>query len=110
MAADNMRTTRPRLGPLLVGYLDIAERRHEDRLLQIYHSVLVERGVAEDSRTVLGRLSDGLVMTGSRLATDVGLLQGVTPTPGGFWNVVVPRYPQALADLLPLVADGNCSC
>jgi hypothetical protein len=23
----------------------------------------------------------------------------VTPTPGGFWNVVFPRYAQALADL-----------
>jgi hypothetical protein len=40
-----------------------------------------------------------LVMSASRLATGVGLLPGVTPTPGGFWNVVFPRYARALADL-----------
>jgi hypothetical protein len=40
-----------------------------------------------------------LVMTASRLATGVGLLPGVTATPGGFWNIVFPRYAQALADL-----------
>jgi hypothetical protein len=89
------------LARFLVGYLDIAERRgHEDRLLQIYHSVLTERGVADYS---LEQCSDdyrmGLVMKASRLATGVGVLPGVTPTPGGFWNVVFPRYAQVLADL-----------
>ena len=40
-----------------------------------------------------------LVMTTSRLTNGVGLLPGVTPTPGGFWNIVFPRYARALADL-----------
>ena len=40
-----------------------------------------------------------LVMSASRLAAGVGLLPGVTPTPGGFWNAVFPRYARALADL-----------
>ena len=36
------------LARFLVGYLDIADRRgHEDRLLEIYHSLLTERGVAD---------------------------------------------------------------
>ena len=120
------------LARFLVSYLDIAERRgHEDRLLQNYHSLLTERGVADYS---LEQCWDdyrmGLVMSASRLATGVGLLPGVTPTPGGFWNVVFPRYAQALADLSvgellrpalqldaarcavqasALLADGNCS-
>jgi hypothetical protein len=91
----------PDLARFLVGYLDIADRRgHEDRLLQIYHSLLTERGVTDYS---LEQCRDdyrmALVMTASRLATGVGLLPGVTPTPGGFWNVVFPRYARALADL-----------
>ena len=127
-----MRTARPHLARFLVSYLDIAERRgHEDRLLQNYHSLLTERGVADYS---LEQCWDdyrmGLVMSASRLATGVGLLPGVTPTPGGFWNVAFPRYAQALADLSvgellrpalqldaarcavqasALLADGNCS-
>jgi Ecdysteroid kinase-like family len=102
---DWQLTTAARPGPdlarFLVGYLDIADRRgHEDRLLQVYHSLLIERGVADYS---LERCRDdyrmALVMSASRLATGVGLLPGVTPTPGGFWNVVFPRYARALADL-----------
>ena len=88
------------LARFLVSYLDIAERRgHEDRLLQNYHSLLTERGVADYSSSSAGTTIDGLMMSASRLATGVGLLSGVTPTPGGFWNVVFPRYAQALADL-----------
>jgi hypothetical protein len=91
----------PDLARFLVGYLDIADRRgHEDRLLQIYYSLLTERGVTDYS---LEQCRDdyrmALVMSASRLATGVGLLPGVTPTPGGFWNVVFPRYARALADL-----------
>jgi Uncharacterized oxidoreductase dhs-27 len=91
----------PDLARFLVGYLDTIDRRgHEDRLLQIYHSLLTERGVTDYS---LKQCRDdyrmALVMTASRLATGVGLLPGVTATPGGFWNIVFPRYAQALADL-----------
>jgi hypothetical protein len=89
------------LARFIVGYLHTAgRRRHEDRLLQIYHSVLTERGVTDYS---LEQCRDdyrmALVLPASRLATGVGLHPGVTPTPGGFWNVVFPRYARALADL-----------
>ena len=65
----------PDLARFLVGYLDTADRRgHEDRLLQIYHSLLTERGVTDYS---LKQCRDdyrmALVMTASRLATGVGL-------------------------------------
>ena len=40
LAADDRRPARPRLARFIVGYLHTAgRRRHEDRLLQIYHSV-----------------------------------------------------------------------
>jgi hypothetical protein len=89
------------LARFLVGYLDTADRRgHEDRLLQIYHSLLTERGVTDYSlKQCWDDYRMALVMTASRLATGVGLLPGVTATPGGFWNIVFPRYAQALADL-----------
>jgi Protein of unknown function (DUF1679)/Ecdysteroid kinase-like family len=89
------------LARFLVGYLDTADRRgHEDRLLQIYHSLLTERGVTDYSlKQCWDDYRMALVMTASRLATGVGLLPGVTATPGGFCNIVFPRYAQALADL-----------
>jgi Uncharacterized oxidoreductase dhs-27 len=89
------------LAHFLVGYLDTPERRrHENRLLAMYHSVLTQRGVAgyapdqcwDDYRLAL-------VLIASRLATAVGYHPGLTATPDGFWNVVFPRYALALADL-----------
>jgi hypothetical protein len=45
----------------------------EDRLLEICHSVLTERGVADyPLGAVQGRLRDGAAATASRLATPVG--------------------------------------
>ena len=89
------------LARFLVGYLDTAERRrHENRLLEIYHSVLTEHGVTDYSLEQCGddyRMA--LVMPASRLATGVGLHPGVARTPGGYWNIVFPRYARALADL-----------
>jgi hypothetical protein len=38
-------------------------------------------------------------MTVGRLATAVGFHPGLTATPDGDWNIVFPRYAQALADL-----------
>jgi hypothetical protein len=102
---DWQLTTPARPGPdlagSLVGHLETTERRrHENRLLEMYHSLLIQRGITgysfeqcwDDYRTAL-------VMTASRLATAVGHHSGLTATPDGYWNVVFPRYAQALADL-----------
>ena len=75
-------------------------RRHEDRLLEIYYSVLTERGVTdyplEHCRDDYGM---ALLLPASRLASAVGFHPGLTATPDGFWNVVYPRYARALIDL-----------
>jgi hypothetical protein len=89
------------LARFLVGYLDTTERRrHENRLLDMYHSVLIECGVAGYSpKQCWDDYCMALVLAASRLATAVGFHPGLTATPDGFWNVVFPRYAQALADL-----------
>ena len=89
------------LADFVVVHLDTSERRrHEDRLLEIYHSVLTERGVAAYS---LERCRDdygmAVLLPASRLATAVGLHPDLTATPDGFWNVAFPRYARALTDL-----------
>jgi hypothetical protein len=89
------------LADFIVAYLDTSERRrHEDRLLQIYHSVLTERGVADYA---LEQCKDdyrmALLLPASHLAMAVGLHPGLTATPDGFWNIVFPRYARALTDL-----------
>jgi hypothetical protein len=97
------RAARPvlDLADCIVRHLGIFERRrHEDRLLRIYHSVLAERGVADYS---LKQCRDdyrmALLLPASRLASAVGFYPGLTATPDGFWNVVFPRYARALNDL-----------
>jgi hypothetical protein len=102
---DWQLTTPARPGPdlagFLVGHLETTERRrHENRLLEMYYSVLIQHGITgysfeqcwDDYRTAL-------VMTASSLATAVGFHPGLTAMSDGFWNVVFPRYAQALADL-----------
>jgi hypothetical protein len=89
------------LADFIVAYLDTSERRrHEDRLLEIYHSVLTERGVADYP---LEQCRDdyrmALLLPASSLAIAVGLHPGLSATPDGFWNVVFPRYARALTDL-----------
>jgi hypothetical protein len=102
LAADDSRPTGPRIWPdFVVAHLRTSERRrHEDRLLEIYHSVLTERGVADYP---LEQCRDdyrmALLLPASRLATAVGLHPGLTATPDGFWNVAFPRYARALTDL-----------
>ncbi len=50
--------------------------------------------------SAIAAFSSGVArMAASRLATAVGFHPGLTATPDGFWNVVFPRYAQALADL-----------
>ena len=89
------------LARFLVGYLDTTERRrHENRLLDMYQSELIECGVAGYSmKQCWDDYCMALVLAASRLATAVGFHPGLTATPDGFWNVVFPRYAQALADL-----------
>jgi Protein of unknown function (DUF1679) len=81
------------LARFLVGYLDTTERRrHENRLLDMYHSVLIECGVAGYStKQCWDDYCMALVLAASRLATAVGFHPGLTATPDGFWNVVFPR-------------------
>jgi Uncharacterized oxidoreductase dhs-27/Ecdysteroid kinase-like family len=84
------------LADFIVAYLDTPERRrHENRLLEIYNSVLIQHGITgysfeqcwDDYRTAL-------VMTASRLATAVGYHPGLTATPDGDWNVVSRATPR----------------
>jgi Ecdysteroid kinase-like family len=89
------------LADLIVAYLDVPERRrHEDRLLKIYHAVLAERGVSDYS---IAECRDdyrmAVLLPASRLATAVGFHPGLTATQDGFWNVVFPRYAHAMVDL-----------
>jgi hypothetical protein len=89
------------LADFLVAHLETSERRrHEDRLLEIYHSVLTERGVANyPMEQCRDDYAMALLIPASRLATAVGLHPGLTTNPDGFWNVAFPRYARALTDL-----------
>jgi aminoglycoside phosphotransferase (APT) family kinase protein len=59
----------------LVRHLDTSERRrHEDRLLGIYHSVLTERGVTDyPLEPCRDDYAVALLLPASRMATAVGL-------------------------------------
>jgi hypothetical protein len=102
---DWQLTTPARPGPdlagFLVGYLDTSERRrHENRLLEMYYSVLIQHGVTGYSfEQCWDDYRMALVLPTSHLAIAVGYHPGLTATPDGDWNVVFPRYAQALADL-----------
>ena len=102
---DWQLTTPARPGPdlagFLVGHLETTERRrHENRLLEMYYSVLIQHGITGYSfEQCWDDYRMALVMTASPLATAVGYHPGLTATPDGDWNVVFPRYAQALADL-----------
>jgi hypothetical protein len=102
---DWQLTTPARPGPdlaaFLVSYLDTSERRrHENRLLEMYYSVLIRHGITGYSfEQCWDDYRMALVLPTSQLAIAVGYHPGLTATPDGFWNVVFPRYAQALADL-----------
>jgi hypothetical protein len=107
LAADcPVRTPRcyvpgPDLAGFLVGYLDTSERRrHENRLLEMYYSVLIQHGITGYSfEQCWDDYRMALVLPTSHVAIAVGYHPGLTSTPDGDWNVVFPRYAQALADL-----------
>jgi ecdysteroid kinase len=102
---DWQLTTPARPGPdlagFLVGYLDTSQRRrHENRLLEAYYSVLIQHGITGYSfEQCWDDYRMALVLPTSHLAIAVGYHPGLTATPDGDWNVVFPRYAQALADL-----------
>lgn len=86
------------VGWLVAGQCDPATRReHERDLVAGYHRVLVRHGVPDYSLEQCWddyRLT--MLMAVARLSTAVGVQPGPR---GGFWDVVFPRYAQALADL-----------
>jgi hypothetical protein len=101
---DWQLTTPARPGPdlaFLVGHLGTMERRrHENRLLEMYYSVLIQHGITGYSfEQCWDDYRMALVLPTSHLAIAVGDHPGLTATPDGDWNVVFPRYAQALADL-----------
>ena len=75
-------------------------RRHENRLLEMYYSVLIQHGITGYSfEQCWDDYRMALVLPTSHLAIAVGDHPGLTATPDGDWNVVFPRYAHALADL-----------
>jgi hypothetical protein len=86
------------VGWLVAGQCDPATRReHERDLVAGYHRLLVRQGVPDYSFEQCWddyRLT--MLMAVARVSTSVGALPGPR---GGFWDVVFPRYAQALADL-----------
>jgi Uncharacterized oxidoreductase dhs-27/Ecdysteroid kinase-like family len=102
---DWQLTTPARPGPdlagFLVGHLETTERRrHENRLLEMYYSVLIQHGITGYSfEQCWDDYRMALVLPTSYLAIAVGHPQSPTATLDGDWNVGFPRYAQALADL-----------
>jgi Phosphotransferase enzyme family len=89
------------LAGFLVGYLDTSERRREEnRLLEMYCSVLTQHGITGYSfEQCWDDYRMALVLPTSHLAIAVGDHPGLTATPDGDWNILFPRYAKALADL-----------
>lgn len=83
---------------LVAGQCEPPERRaHEQHLVRDYHALLVGHGVTDYSFAQCWedyRLA--LLLAAARVCSSVGFQPG---PPGGFWDVVFPRYAQALADL-----------
>ncbi len=83
---------------LIAGKCEPSIRRaHEERLVTQYHSLLVKRGVSDYP---LGQCWDdyrlAMFLPAARIASAVGMSPGPV---GGFWDVVFPRYCQAIHDL-----------
>ena len=75
-------------------------RENEEQLLRRYHSLLLENGVHgyafeqcwDDYRLAM-------LLPAARIAVAVGVSQTPSDGHGGFWDVVFPRYCQAIEDL-----------
>jgi len=83
---------------LIAGQCEPALRRdHEQDLLRSYHRLLVERGVADYSfEQCWDDYRLAILLAAARIVSSVGFQPGSV---GGFWDIVFPRYCQALADL-----------
>jgi hypothetical protein len=83
---------------LIAGQCAPAVRReHEHDLLHTYHTLLVEGGVLDyPFEQCWDDYRLAMLLAVARVSTAVGAQPG---PPGGFWDVVYPRYAQALADL-----------
>jgi hypothetical protein len=75
-------------------------RDNEEQLLRMYHALLVKRGVREytfDQCWDDYRMA--MLLPAARIAVAVGMSPAPPDGHGGFWNVVFPRYCQAIQDL-----------
>lgn len=73
-------------------------RDTEEPLLRLYHSVLLENGVQEYAfEQCWDDYRLAMLMPAARIAVAVGVSQ-TPPDGGGFWDVVFPRYCQAIED------------
>ena len=86
---------------LIAGQCEPATRRDiEQPLLRRYHSLLVDRGVTGyDVEQIWDDYRLALLLPAGRIASAVGLGHAPSATGGGFWDIVYPRYVQAIVDL-----------
>jgi aminoglycoside/choline kinase family phosphotransferase len=86
---------------LVGGHFDTQTRRaNENGLLQLYHATLVENGVqAYAFEQCWDDYRLALLVPAARVASSVGSHPGLRTAQGGFWDVVFPRYCQAIHDL-----------
>jgi aminoglycoside/choline kinase family phosphotransferase len=86
---------------LIAGQCEPGVRRdNEKALLRIYHSLLLQNGVAEytfDQCWDDYRMA--MLLPAARIAVAVGMNPDPPDGHTGFWNVVFPRYCQAIQDL-----------
>ena len=74
-------------------------RDNEEQLLRLYHSLLLENGVHEYAfEQCWDDYRLAMLLPAGRIAVAVGVSQ-TPPAGGGFWDVVFPRYCQAIEDL-----------
>jgi hypothetical protein len=75
-------------------------RESEDQLLHTYHSLLLQNGVADYTfEQCWDDYRLAMLLPAARVACAVGLSPPAPDDRGGFWDVVFPRYCQAITDL-----------
>ena len=75
-------------------------RDNEEPLLRKYHSLLLQNGVSEYTfNQCWDDYRMAMLLPAARIAVAVGMSPAAPEGHGGFWNVVFPRYCQAIQDL-----------